>query len=409
MTVANKGRFQTLILTSLCLTVHAVPLAGLPLLLPLIRQDLGLTYAQSGSLGSANLLVYALMQIPAGYLADRYSPRKMIVIGVLGLMGLSLLLSTTGQYWQLLGIEFLWGFFSSLIFTPSMSLFTRWFSAEHRGTATTLPVLGMSIGVFAVNLLFPLIANRADSWRPPFLAFGIFGIVMALVLFIFGRDAAASRAPAKFHLDTIRDLFRYKQAWLCYGLQFVRFSIVQGILFWLPSLLVDEKQFALQLTGIVIAIQSILTAAANIFGGYLGDRFKKPTLVIGVSMVMLIISTGLLLPLHSMALVILVVLVNAVFLQAYFGPLFTLAVEILGPEKIGIANGVSNMFAIFGGLFTAYLMGFLRDATGAFEWGFYSICLLGGVGLILTFILQKVRQGKALTALRTRAPSRVGS
>ena len=106
-----KGRFQTLLLTWLCLTVHAVPLAGLPLLLPLIRQDLQLTYSQAGSLSSAGLLVYALMQFPAGYLSDHYSPRKLVAIGILGLMGFSILLAFSQQYWQILVIQFFWGFF----------------------------------------------------------------------------------------------------------------------------------------------------------------------------------------------------------------------------------------------------------------------------------------------------------
>ena len=113
ITTTNKRRIQTLALTSFCLIFQTVPFAGLPLLLPLIRQKLGLTYIQAGSLASANLLVYALMQVPSGYLADRYSPRKLVVIGVVGLMGLSILLAFTQQYWQILGILFFWGFFSA--------------------------------------------------------------------------------------------------------------------------------------------------------------------------------------------------------------------------------------------------------------------------------------------------------
>jgi MFS family permease len=395
-TSTNKGRFQTLALTWLCLTVQAVPLAGLPLLLPLIRQDLGLTYAQAGSLASADLLVYALMQFPAGYLSDRYSPRKLVVIGALGLMGLSILLAFTRQYWQVLLIQFFWGFFMSFMFTPAMSVFIRWFSPERRTTTSTLPVAGTSLGILAVNLLFPVIVSHSDTWRLPFIVFGAAGVVFALGLLIFGREAISQGTQAKFRLDIIREVFRYKQVWLCYGLQFIRFGIVQGILFWLPTLLLSEKQFTLQLAGTVIALQAIITGVFNMFVAYLSDRFKKPTLVIGASMVMLLVTTGLLVPLNSVGLVITVIFINAIFLQAYFGPLFTLAVEILGPEKTGTSNGVSNMFAIFGGLFSAYLMGVLRDNTGSFEWGFYSICILSAIGLILTLILKTVRRTKAI-------------
>jgi nitrate/nitrite transporter NarK len=394
-TVTNKGRFHTLALTFLCQSTQALFLAGLPLLLPLIRQDLGLTFSQAGSLASASLLVYALMQIPAGYLSDRRSPRKLVAIGTLGMMGLSILLAFTREYWQLLGIQFFWGFFSSFTFTPAMSVFIRWFSSQRRTTATALPSLGPGLGIFSVNLLFPVIVNRYDTWRLPFIMFGVAGIFFALGLLLFGKDATSQRTPEKFRLDIIREIFRRRQVWICYTLQFIRFGIVQGISFWLPSLLLNEKQFPLQLAGTVIALQAIISAPANIFGAYFSDRFKKPTLVIGVSLVMLGITTGLLVPLNSTGLVIAVILVNAIFIQMYFGPLFTIAVEMLGPEKTGISNGVSNMFAIFGGLVSAYLMGVLRDATGSFEWGFYSICVLCAIGLILTFILEKVRQTKA--------------
>jgi sugar phosphate permease len=393
-TIVLKGRPQTLVFTLLCQTTQAISLAGFPLLLPLIRHDLGLTFSQAGSLASAYLLTYALMQFPAGYLSDHRSPRKLVAIGTLGMTSLSLLLAFTHQFWQLFGIQFFWGFFASLVFTPAMSVYISWFSPQRRTTATALPVVGSSLGTVAVNLIFPVIVNRYNTWRMPFIASGLVGIVIALGLLLLGREASSRRTPQKISLGIIQELFRYKQVLLCYILQFVRFGIVRGIGFWLPSLLL-EKGFQLQLTGTVIALQAIVLAPSNILGAYFSDRFKKPTLVIGVSMLMLAITPALLVNLNSRTLIIAVLVVNAMFVQMYFGPLFTLAVEKLGPEKTGISNGISNMFAIFGGLVSAYLMGVLRDTTNSFKWGFYSICILSIMGLILTFVLEKVRHAAA--------------
>jgi sugar phosphate permease len=395
-----KGRPQTLALTFFSQSAQAICLAGFPLLLPLIRQDLDLTFSQAGGLASANLLVYALMQIPAGYLADRRSPRKLVAIGTMGMMALSVLLAFTQQYWQLLGIEFLWGFFGSFVFTPAMSVYISWFSPQRRTTATALPVVGPSLGLVAINLLFPVIANHYDTWRLPFIASGLVGIVIAMGLLLFGREAPSRRTPEKFRLDLIRELFRYTQVCLCYILQFIRFSIVQGIGFWLPSLLLVEKGFSLQLAGAVIALQAIIIAPSNILGAYFSDRSDRPALVIGVSMFMLAVTTALLVNLDSTALIIAVLFVNAMFVQMYFGPLFTLAIEKLGPEKTGVSNGISNMFAIFGGLVTAYLMGALRDATSSFEWGFYSISILSAIGFILTFVVARVRKAGGLSPTR---------
>jgi choline-glycine betaine transporter len=49
-------------------------------------------------------------------------------------------------------------------------------------------------------------------------------------------------------------------------------------------------------------------------------------------------------------------------------------------------------------------MGFLRDATGSFHWGFYSIALFAAVGLILAIILQRVRH-KASATLSSITPN----
>jgi predicted MFS family arabinose efflux permease len=393
-TATYKGKIQTLALTLLCQSTHGVLLAGLPLLLPLIRQDLGLNYSQAGILASASLAVYAVMQIPAGYITDHYSPRKLLVIATAGTMGLSALMAISQDFWQLLLIQLFWGFFSSFSFTPAMSIFIGWFSPQRRTTATSLTSVGPSLGVVAVNFIFPVLVSHFNTWRMPFFIFAVAGILFALVLLVWGREAPSKRIPIQFRLQIFREVFQYKQVWMCFGLQFIRFGIVQGIGFWLPSLLVNEKGFPLQLAGIIIGMQGIIGSPCNILGSYFSDRFKKPTLVIGVSLVMLGISTALLVSLQSTALIIVAVLVNAVFVQMYFGPLFIIAVETLGVEKTGISNGVSNTFAICGGLVTAYLMGMLRDSTGSFEWGFYSVCILTVIGLVLTIALEMSRRHK---------------
>lgn len=58
--------------------------AAIALFLPLIREDVDITFSQAGTLAAANTLVYALMQIPAGYLADRLGPKRLFIVGLLG-------------------------------------------------------------------------------------------------------------------------------------------------------------------------------------------------------------------------------------------------------------------------------------------------------------------------------------
>src|SRR3972149_7964763 len=95
---------------------------------------------------------------------------------------------------------------------------------------------------------------------------------------------------------------------------------------------------------------------------------------------------------HNLAVLIAVVALNAIFLQMYFGPLFSIPVEILGLSKAGISTGFSNFFANVGAFCVTYLLGYLKDSTGGFKYGFYTISGACFVGLILTFALAWARR-----------------
>jgi sugar phosphate permease len=118
---------------------------------------------------------------------------------------------------------------------------------------------------------------------------------------------------------------------------------------------------------------------------------KNPILIIAVSLVILCITTALFVTVKNLVLLITLIAVNAIFVQMYFGPLFAVPIEILGPRTAGISSGFSNLFANIGSLTFVYLLGALKDATGSFTYGFYGISGLCVVGLVFTIILARMR------------------
>src|SRR5512136_2422996 len=80
----ERDRIMTVSLTVLCQSFQALSVGGIALLLPIIRKDLGLSFTQGGSLAEVTTIAYALMQIPAGLLSDRFSPKRLFIIGILG-------------------------------------------------------------------------------------------------------------------------------------------------------------------------------------------------------------------------------------------------------------------------------------------------------------------------------------
>jgi sugar phosphate permease len=342
-------------------------------------------------LAAATTLVYALMQIPAGYLSDRFSPKRLFCIGILGSTTLALTFGLVTNYWQALANQTLSGFFRALLFTPGMALLTGWFPPNRRATATGLYLIGGYSGSVIFNLVGPLLVARFD-WRFCFISIASAGIIAILFLIRFGKDPPATGERQKGNLLEAFHLFRYKMMWVCGGIQYIRFGVVQGITYWLPSLLINEKGLSLQSAGFITAIQVVLMSPSNIVGGYISDRLKNPILVIGVSLSVLGLTTGLLITANNMILLVALIFINAIFLQMYFGPLFSIPVEILGVPKAGISSGFSNFFANIGGFSAAYLLGALKDRSGAFKPGFFAICGACFIGLALTFILARMRR-----------------
>ena len=98
----------------------------------------------------------------------------------------------------------------------------------------------------------------------------------------------------------------------------------------------------------------------------------------------------------AMPLLLLVIAVNSIFLQFYFGPLFLVPLEVLGSRIAGTATGFSNLFANIGGFLTAYALGAVKDQTGSFTWGFVGISVICLTGVVLAMVLAGMR-AKALS------------
>jgi DHA1 family inner membrane transport protein len=252
-------------------------------------------------------------------------------------------------------------------------------------------VIGGVSGNILLSLVGPLLAVRY-GWRPTFMGFALLGVCIAFVYLALGREKPAKAARHTVGILDALELFRYPIMWVCAGIQFIRFGVTTSFNFWLPSLLVSDRGLSLEAAGLVTAMGAVLTASANPLGGYVSDRLRNPPLVIGASLAVLACTTGLLVVIDSIPMLVLVIAVNSIFLQFYFGPLFSVPMEVLGPRVAGMSAGFSNMFANFGALTFAYALGVVKDTSGAFKWGFIAtgaVCVLG-VGL--SALLARMRQ-----------------
>ena len=394
----NRDRVTTVSLVVFCQVVHGLTFSAIPLLLPLIREDLRISFTQAGMLSAAATLSYAFGQIPAGFLSDRFGPKRLFFIGLLGWSALSLCFGLIHVFWLALITQFIAGAFRALLFAPGLSLLASWFPPERRATAMSFYMLGGFAGTIVLSLGGPLLTAQF-GWRAAFVSFSALGVATAFVYRALAKERPRTPPLQHLALTDVFQLFRYPIMWVCSGLQFVRFSVVTAFNFWLPSLLVADRGLSVQTAGLVVAMSAAFTAPSNTVGGYVSDRLRNPPLVIGGALAILACTSTLLVVVESIPLLLLVIAVNSVFLQFYFGPLFFVPVEVLGQRIAGTTTGFSNLFANLGGFFTAYALGVVKDRAGTFTWGFVGVSILCLIGVALSVVLARMR--KRVLAART--------
>ena len=237
-----------------CQAFHSLTFIGLALFLPLIREDLQISYTQAGVLSAAATLSYALGQIPAGFLADRFGPRRLFIIGLVGWSTLSLMLGLIHTFWLAVLNLFVAGAFRALLFAPGLALLASWYPKERGAMAMSLYMLGAYTGNIVLALAGPAL-TAALGWRSAFMLFAAAGICAALAFYALGSERARAASARPFAIREAMHLLRHKVLWLCSAIQVVRFSAVTGLVFWLPSMLVADRGFSLQAVGWVVAFK----------------------------------------------------------------------------------------------------------------------------------------------------------
>jgi len=123
----KRDGISTVALVIFCQSFPPLTLGGIALFLPLIREDLHMTFSQAGLLSVASTLTYALGQIPSGYLTDRFGPRRLFFIGILGSTLLSLNFGFIHAFWGAMVNQTVAGVFRALLFVPGLALVSSWF------------------------------------------------------------------------------------------------------------------------------------------------------------------------------------------------------------------------------------------------------------------------------------------
>jgi MFS family permease len=358
----------------------------LPPLLPLLNQDLGISYTMLGALLSLRGMMSAGMQMPAGFLVDRYGAKLTLSVGLAMCAIGTLMTAMAVDYWMILLGGIVLGVGNSSFHPADYTILSGSIDEKYMGRAFSLHSFSGNLG----NALAPVVLISITAfynWRVALLVAGIAGFVILAGLMsqwkFIAEDTAAPKRKAKKKSDpeagtpqSSWEITRYiltSPAILFLFLYYCMNTLAGGGLknFAVAGLVETHNETA-TIANAAFTAFLVCNAAGVLVGGWLADFTKRHELVaavgLGVSAVVLLFVGVYDLP---------GILVVAIF--AFAG----LTNGLIGPARdmlVRRASPKGSMGKVFGFVFSGQtigqavaplLFGFMID-SGAPAWIFYT-------------------------------------
>ena len=171
---------------------------GYTMIMPSMKQGLGLSDSQAGDLATSSMIGYLALAIVSGLLASRFGPRIIITIFMLVTSLGMLFTGLAPSFSYALLTCMLMGFGSAGSNVPVMGLVSAWFSPRRRGLASGIVVSGSSFGLLITGILIPAVLRRyVDSgWRYSWIVLAALTLVIALLCWVFLRNRPSEKGTA---------------------------------------------------------------------------------------------------------------------------------------------------------------------------------------------------------------------
>ncbi len=377
-------------------SIVGVALYGLPFFYDFFVRDLGWTRAQVTS-GNAlsKLLIGPLFGFVAGWVVDRFGPRRLMLAGILmaggALVGLGAV-STLGLFYVCYLLNALGYVCGGPL--PNQVLLSRWFD-ENRGKAMGFAYLGIGVG----GAIVPLAATWLTAhfgWRAALQVLGVAMVVIALPVAWFVRDAPegavgpAAPATTPVRSDALGPVLRAPAFYLLLVGSMCSIGAVGGTMQNLKLFL----SLDLHLTQLHVAQIASLVLVGSLVGrllmGYLADRWPRKQVMI---LIYVIVAAAI--PLLFVA--------DRAWARPAFALLFgiglggdymiipLMAADLFGMRTLGrllgivlTADGVAEAVA-------PMLVATIRDRTGSYAGGFAVLIGLAALGATAVALLPSRR------------------
>lgn len=370
-----------------------------------VAKELQLDSVSMGYIFSAFGWAYLLMQIPGGWLLDRFGSKRVYTYSLFFwsfftfLQGFVDIFPLAWAGVSMFIMRFMLGFSEAPSFPANARIVAAWFPAKERGTASAL---FNSAQYFSLALFSPLLGwlTYAWGWEHVFTVMGGIGFVLtfAWVKFVHNptdhprmtreeleyiaangavvdmdhkKAGDDKKAGPKF--DYIKQLLSNRMMLGIFFGQYFLNTITWFFLTWFPIYLVQEKGMSILKVGFVASIPALCGFVGGVLGGlfsdYLIKRGSSLTVARKVPIVMgMLLASSIILCNYTDNTALVVALMALAFFGKGFGALGWPVISDVAPKEIvGLCGGVFNVFGNVASIATPLVIGYMVKELHSFN------------------------------------------
>jgi len=383
---------------------------------PFMMKERSLSPTSMGILLSAFFWSYSFMQVPAGWLVDRFGVKRAYGAGFAFWS-----LAAAGTGWarglaDLIALRVALGVGQAVAFPATASTVAHSFPDEQRGVVTAFYLSGVRLGQALVGAVGAIVI-AACGYELFFLASGILPMLWLLPWILFWTkwekraldSHAGSRTPPKQGASFIDSLalLRHRSV-LGIFLGFFAFDYAWFVYVnWLPSYLVVERKFTPAEMGFYSSVPYVAMSVVILLSGLLSDGLirrgyaetsvRKTLISAGLLVACLIVPAGLV---EDRLRAVWLMTASLCGLGIAAPNTWTLTQAVCAKSIVGTVSGIQNFGGNVGGIIAPALTGYIADRTHSFALALSitGVVLVAGVLSYVLLISQRVEMTETIPA-----------
>jgi MFS family permease len=361
--------------------------------LPFIEADFNISHAQSALLMSSYLLPYAIVQLPAGSLSDRFGNRRFMLLAMAGTSLGSFLVGLSTTFELALAARFFAGSLSGFWFASSTKIIVQNTGSARQGRALGITYSGGAVASILIYLTVGSLSNLRIGWRPFFMVGALPGFVCLAMTHLFTRDlkekTGKEEASEGVSLADIAKQLARPPVILISSFNFLVSLASWSLGTFVPTYLANGRGLSVADASSTMLVQATASVFNGLAAGYITDSlgFKPPAIV--SMLVMCLVS--ILLPIIPLGMPAGLVLVLWGLVGGWSYTASNVFILKIIPRRLrGTFLGIFNQIGFISATIGPPIFGLILDAAG-FRAFFYLALALYAASLVSILLIKERR------------------